>query len=160
MARYFSTMNAMQEAISDRNYARAAALAKENVGQIPSFVQSTMREYRSFDIRSIPGLQAGGTMLALAGDRSGIEEMKRVTQSLPQLSSWTSAIDEHLYDMALFEAIEGAIRGNPGCLQPSVKKLVGVTDGRRVATLIAWLEKAGRVTRRKKGSTYELFLLG
>jgi hypothetical protein len=52
-------------------------------------------------------------MLALAGDRSGIEEMKRVTQSLPQLSHWTSGIDEHLEDMALFEAIEGAIRGNP-----------------------------------------------
>lgn len=160
MARYFSTMHAMQEAISAQNYARGAALAKENVSLIPSFVQSTMREHKRFDIRSIPGLEAGGTMLALAGDHSGIEEMKRVTQSLPQLSPWTSAIDEHLHDMALFEAIEGAIRENPGCLQPSVKKLVGVTDGRRVATLIAWLEKADRVTRRKKGSTYELFLPG
>jgi len=153
-------MNAIQEAISDRNYARAAVLTKENVEQIPALVRSTMREYTSFPIRSIPGLEAGGTMLALAGDRSGIEEMKRVTQSLPQLSHWTSGIDEHLEDMALFEAIEGAIRGNPGCLQPSVKTLVGVTDGRRVATLIAWLGKADRVTRRKKGSTYELFLPG
>ena len=59
--RYFSTMNAMQEAISDRNYARAAVLTKENVEQIPALVRSTMREYTSFPIRSIPGLEGGCT---------------------------------------------------------------------------------------------------
>lgn len=68
---YFTTLGKLQQAISSRDYQRAASLARENMRQIPALVKTTEREYGSFDIPSIPVFQQGGTMLALV-------EIKRV----------------------------------------------------------------------------------
>ena len=85
--RYFSTMNAMQEAISDRNYARAAVLTKENVEQIPALVRSTMREYTSFPIRSIPGLEGGCTT-----DQAVNRGFRSSRQHLRSCSNWSRLV--------------------------------------------------------------------
>lgn len=53
---YFAIMAQMQEAISKRDYERAAGLTRENLRQIPAFVKATRRQSTSFDIRSIPAL--------------------------------------------------------------------------------------------------------
>jgi hypothetical protein len=58
----------------------------------------------------------------------------------------------------LFVAILIAIEKNPGCLQTDVKELIGAEDGRRVANLISWLEKAEKIRRTKKGETYAVTL--
>jgi len=157
---YFATMNKFQEAVSKRDYERAARLACENMRQIPGFVQSTQREYGSFDISSIPALQHGGTILALAGDQKGLKEMREIVRSIPQLESWTSSVDRHEEDLYLFAAILQAVAENPGCLQTNVKNLVGTEDGRRVANLISWLEKAGRLNRTKEGRSFALTIAG
>ena len=60
---YFAGMAAMQEAVSKRDYARAAELVRENLGQIPTFIEQTTAEYGSFDIPSIPALERGGVHL-------------------------------------------------------------------------------------------------
>src|SRR5687767_5541121 len=85
---YFPTMARMQAAIAARRYQEASQLARQNLRQVPSFVSATKREFGSFDIRSIPALEVGGTMLALAGDGDGLEEMKRIVESVPDLRDW------------------------------------------------------------------------
>ena len=157
---YFATLGKLQEAISKRDYEHAAQFARENVHQILAFVRSTQQEYGSFDISSIPALEQGGTMLALAGDDLGLKEMREIVSSIPELESWSSLVDQHEEDMRLFVAILKAVEKNPGCLQTNVKKLVGTEDGRRVANLISWLEKAGRLNRTKKGRSHLLAITG
>ena len=156
--KYFETMGRMLEAISNRDYATAATLARENLDELPALVRSTKREYGSFDLQGIPGLEQGGTMLALAGDREALTKMMRVVGSLPELSPWKEEPERHLENLDLFAKISSVIAENPGCLQSSFKELVGVADGRRVANLISWLEKAGRIRRVRQGSTYELYM--
>lgn len=156
---YFTTLGKLQQAISSRDYQRAASLARENMRQIPALVKTTEREYGSFDIPSIPVFQQGGTMLALVGDQEGLREMREIIGSLPELAPWRPAVDQHEEDHGWFAAILLTIEKNPGCLQTNVKDLIGAKDGCRVATLITWLEKAGRITRTKKGRTYALTLV-
>src|SRR5438105_3820947 len=86
---YFGTMAKLQEAISRHQYRLAARLARENLGQLLDFVSECSTEFGSFDISSIPVLQQGGTMLALAGDDVGLSEMRRVVSAIPELSRWT-----------------------------------------------------------------------
>jgi hypothetical protein len=157
---YFATLGKLQEAISKRDYEHAARFARENMHQISAFVRSTQREYGSFDISSIPALQQGGTMLALSGDDKGLKEMREIVSSIPELESWSSSVDRHEEDMRLFAAILKAVAKNSGCMQTDVKKLIGTEDGRRVATLISWLEKAGRLNRTKKGRSFALAITG
>lgn len=156
---YFTTLGKLQQAISSRDYQRAASLARENMRQIPALVKTAEHEYGSFDIPSIPVFQQGGTMLALVGDQEGLREMREIIGSLPELAPWRPAVDQHEEDHDWFAAILLTIEKNPGCLQTNVKDLIGAKDGRRVANLITWLEKAGRITRTKKGRTYALTLV-
>ena len=155
---YFTTLGQLQEAVTKREYERAAGLARENMRQVSGFVQSTEREYGSFDISSIPALEQGGTMLALLGDTEGLKEMREIVGSLPALGSWRSVVDQHEKDRSWFAAILAAIEANPGCLQSDIKDLIGAEDGRRIANLLAWLEKAGKISRAKQGRTYALTL--
>lgn len=155
---YFTTLGQLQEAVTKREYERAVGLARENMRQVSGLVQSTEREYGSFDISSIPALEQGGTMLALFGDTEGLEEMREIVGSLPALESWRSVVDQHEKDRSWFAAILAAIEANPGCLQSDIKDLIGAEDGRRIANLLAWLEKAGKIRRTKQGRTYALTL--
>lgn len=157
---YFKIMGNMQEAVSKRNYSRAANLARKNLEQIPTFVRSWKQESGSFDLSSIPALEIGGTMLAIVGDDEGLAEMRRVISSNRDLQPWAETIAQHEEDRKLFTAILKAVKQNPGCRQTDMKSLVGTENGRRVSTLIGWLEKAGKISREKQGKTYALWLVG
>lgn len=157
--RYFATMADMQQAISDREYRRAATLVLENMDQIPAWVLETRREFGDTP-PSIPALEAGGTMLAITGDQRGLERMQKLVAQIPELSGWEAKVQQHLSDLDLVRDILQAIEKNPGCKQTEIKTLIGAPDGRRPATLIRWLEKHGDVVRRKKGRTYALYSPG
>ena len=153
---YFETMSAMQAAISSRHYEAAARLVRENLSYIPQWVMETRRQYGSFDIPSIPSLDQGGKILALTGDDEGISEMASIVGSVPELEGWTSKVDQHRYDLALFEKITAAVEANPRCLQTDLKTLVVENDGRRIANLVSYLEKSGALVRIRDGRTYRL----
>ena len=67
---------------------------------------------------------------------------------------------KHQHDLRLFKMILDVVTKHPNCLQTEVKGLVGEQDGRRVANLISYFERAGRIIRIRKERTYELVLAG
>ena len=154
--RYFDSMAEMQAAISKRDYESAAEFARENLRCIPEWVKETVRDYGSLHVSSIPGLQQGGTILALLNDREGLRRMSEIVASLPELEPWVERVQGHRHDRRLFESIQEAVAARPNCRQTEVKGLIGEQDGHRVARLISYLEKAGRIVRVKAGRTYRL----
>lgn len=153
---YFDTMGQLQAAVTERKYTEAAALVRENLRHLPAWVQEWSRDYGSFDIRSIPALEQGGTVLALVGDDEGLARMRELVQETPVLRPWAEYVEGHEKDRKLFPAIVEAVHENPNCLQTDVKSIVREVDGRRVARLISYLEKAGALARVKSGRTYKL----
>ena len=153
---YFRTMNPMREAILKRDYEKAGRLVRENLEYIPGFVRETRREYGSFDISSIPALEQGGTILALLNDEDGLVRMREIVASTSGIKRRAKIVERHRRDRRLFQAILNAVQMHPNCLQTEVKGLVGETDGHRVANLISYLEKAGKIMRVKDGSSYRL----
>lgn len=153
---YFDTMGQLQAAVTERKYTEAAALVRENLRHLPAWVQEWSRDYGSFDIRSIPALEQGGTVLALVGDDEGLARMRELVQETPVLRPWAEHVEGHEKDRKLFPAIVEAVHENPNCLQTDVKSIVREVDGRRVARLISYLEKAGALARVKSGRTYKL----
>jgi len=156
---YFTTMTEMQEAISSKQYDRAQRLIRENMRQVPDFVRECVAEYGDLDV-SIPVIHRGGTVLALMGDDEGLQELSKLVESVPELHRLQEEVAQHRKDRDLFAAILLAVEQNPQCLQTEVKHLIGSDDGRHVATLISWLEKAGKIVRKKSGRTYAIALAG
>ena len=153
---YFAALGDMEQAISRRDFVAAAAAVRRSLDLIPTFVQSMGRLTGQFRVPSIPALERGGTVLALAGDRTGLAAMLRLVRSVPLLDHRISSVESHLADLDTLEAIVAAVLANPGFAQTSIKTLIGAPDGRRVANLIAWLEKAGRIQRKRNGSSWTL----
>ena len=154
--RYFDSMSQMQAAISQRDYKSAAGFVRENLRCIPEWVKETVRDYGSLHVSSIPALEQGGTILALLNDRKGLTRMSSIVASMAELQPWAEKVEGHRHDRRLFESIQEVVTANPDCRQTEVKGLIGEQDGHRVARLISYLEKAGRVVRVKAGRTYRL----
>ena len=154
--RYFDSMSEMQAALSKRDYGTAAELVRENLRWIPEWVKESVQDYGAFHISSIPALQQGGTILALLNDQEGLTRMSEIVASAPELEPWAEKVERHRHDRRLFESIQELVATRPNCLQTEVKGLIGEQDGHRVARLISYLEKAGRIVRVKSGRTYRL----
>ena len=157
---YFESMARLQGAIATQAFDEAARCVRESLRYIPDWVRENVHEYGSFDIATIPALQQGGTVLALVGDDEGLDRMQEIVNSNPELEPWRAEVEQHLSDRVLFDTILAVVTGNPNCLQTDVKTLTGMADGRRIATLISYLDKAGKLVRVKAGRTYRLLLPG
>ena len=175
---YFGSMSEMLAAIAERDYEVAAVRARKMLAVIPGWVEEekaravwAAKQRERWDIGrqtepgaadvpllppSIPVFQQGGTILALVGDEESLRIMANLVKREPELRHWTEKVEDHLYNLNLFAAIVEAVGAHPNCLQPDVKKLVGEKDGRRVANLIAYLEKGGKIVRVREGRTYRL----
>ena len=157
---YFDTLSQIQAALSNRDYQATVQLVRQNLQQIPEWVKEWRATGHSFDIQSIPALQQGGTVLALMGDDKSLALMREIVASVNELEPWLEEVERHHHDRRLFDAIVEAIASHPNCLQTDVKGFIGNEDGRRIARLISYLEKAGRIERIKAGRKSRLRLLG
>jgi hypothetical protein len=82
--------------------------------------------------------------------------MDEIVASVLELEPWVDEVKRHQHDRRLFHAILELVAAQPNCLQTDVKELLGEPDGHRVANLISYLDKAGRIVRIKSGLTYRL----
>lgn len=156
MDAYYSTMERLQRAISNREYRRAASLVLENLELIPPWVFRTKREFGDVP-PTIPALETGGTILAITGDRVGLDRMQQIVAQTPELSEWRDKVERHRYELGLVRDILKVVDESPGCRQDKIKTRLDLQDARRAATLIQWLAKDGQVIRKKAHKTYELY---
>ena len=156
MDAYYSTMDSLQRAISNREYPRATGLVLENLELIPPWVRRTKREFGDVP-PTIPALEKGGTILVITGHRAGLDRMQQVVSQIPELSKWREQVKRHVYELDLVRQILRVVEDNPGCRQNKIKTLLGIPDARRAATLIQWLAKDGQIIRKKISKTYELY---
>jgi hypothetical protein len=155
--RYFGLLTEMQDAQSARDYTLAIHAARESFAVLGAWIENEKRRYGTFNIPSVPCLQVAGTLMAVMGDRDGLQQMRQTVEGIPELEEWRSTVDAHEADADLVDAIMRAVATEPGVHQRHLKARTGAPDGRRPATLADWLEKAGRIRREREGTTYRLY---
>ncbi len=147
---YYDTMSLMQQAIAVENYDEAVTFICQSIDQLAD--ASTESNLHHFPI-----LKTGGMVLALKGKVVELERMSEVVRTTPALKLYAGVVDKHFEDLKMFEDIRQAVIANPGCLQSEVKNLISVVDGRKVATLIGWLDKHGDIVRKRQGNKIFLY---
>lgn len=155
---YFRATDLLERALRERDYERAARQVRKNLALIPRWLRELRRDrvYRTV-IHSVPELERGGIVLALAGDAKGIARMRRLVATEPELAPWAERVERHDLARRLVPEIENLVRTDPGCLQREMKRRLGAEDGRLVVLLIEYLERAGRITRVRAHRTWQLF---
>lgn len=156
--RYYQHHEGIEGAVRRNDLATAARLAKDTIPLFPDLVRDTKLQFGAFDISESVAVHTGARVLAALGDVEGLRRMRNVLASVPELRDWAGFVSDRLADAELGSRITEWVQANPGCGQASLKSRLGVKDGRRVANVCGWLERAGRILRRKAGKSYELHI--
>lgn len=159
-ARYFELGEEIEHSKGDGDFRRAIRAARDTFVILPDFVHEWVQEYGAFDIVTSHAIHTGGTLMAVMGDHDGIRELRSVLQRIPELAQFLPAADQVETDAYLVEGVLTAVSTSPGLVQAELKRHVKAADGRRLATLAAWLEKGGRIRRIKTGTGYRLYPFG
>jgi hypothetical protein len=149
MSGYFDTLRKLKAAFTKQQMKKIAKLTRKSVEQIPAMVLRSHQTDGGFYIKSIPCLENGGKVLALFGDREGLERMREVIQPLADLAPWEDKVEKHFRELEVSQEIRDIVEKHSGCEQKDIKKYLSNPQGANVANLIQWLEKAEMIRRKK-----------
>ena len=133
------------------------AVAWEALQLLPIVVKDWHDRFNmEFGVASVPPLEYIVDHLTMTTDRKRLKEVKAVLDNPPELRNFYSVIDFASERITLFERIRAYLKAQPGCLQNSLGKALGI-DGRAAASLMAQAEARGIVRRERFKSTYKLY---
>jgi hypothetical protein len=158
VSRYFDLSAEIESAKASRNYAAAVRAARETYGLLLDVVREWKRQYGSFDIATSHAVHTAPTLMAVLEDHEGIRELRATLEGVAELRAWLPAADQAEEDLIMVPRIVAAVRASPAVIQSSLKSILGCAQGSRISQLASWLEKAGRIRRVKKGSSYQLYV--
>jgi hypothetical protein len=158
--RYFELSAQIEVGRRDRDYPRAIRAARATYAILPAVVREMKSEYGRFDVVTCHAVHTAPRLMAVLEDRQAIRELRMVLESAKELREWLDAAEEAEADVEVVPQIMRAVESEPGVLQSALKHRVSVADGAPVSSLASWLEKAGRIQRIKKGSSYQLYPAG
>jgi len=157
--RYFELSNTIVSAKSRGDFRAAVRAARQTYPLMPAVVRQMKSEFGGFDIATSHAVHTAGTLMAVIGDREGIQELRAALQSTTELRVWLSSADEAESDADLVDKIVSAVNAKPGVKQKDLKTEIE-RDGRRLSILASWLEKGGRIQRVSQGNSYLLYAKG
>lgn len=162
--RYFELSAEIETGKRDRDYGRAIRAARATYSILPAVVMQWKREYGRFDITTSHAVHTAPKLMAVMEDRDGIRELRAVLESVEELRDWLASSEEAEADVEVVPHIVALVQAEPGILQSSLKSRLpgddGAESGSGISNLAGWLEKAGRIQRVKKGSSYQLYPVG
>ena len=119
------------------------------------FVKYQVLEDGSFLPKTIPAIEVGGEYYLEKNMMGQFKNLLEVVENIPELHEWKESL---LLMLKFHKEVKEKIKQEPGIQQKDIKKLFGEGNEGAVQKAIYILENQGKVERRKKGSTYELFI--
>ncbi len=119
------------------------------------FVRYEVLQHGAFHINGIPAIEVGGEYYLEKNMMGQFKNLQEVVENIPELYKWKESL---LLMKMLHKEVKGRIKEEPGILQKDIKKQFGDGNESAVQKALYILENQGKVERKKKGSSYELFL--
>jgi hypothetical protein len=154
---YFKLSGVIESAKAGGDYKKAVRAARNSFPLMSAVVAQMKKEFGRFDIATSHAIHTGGTLMAVMEDAEGIGELRQTLDKTVDLHKWLESADQAESDLRLVKAVLAAVTANPGVKQNELKRFVD-GDGRRLSTLVSWLDKGGRLHRISRPPTYALFI--
>ncbi|HTV39212.1 MAG TPA: hypothetical protein VMF08_01445 [Candidatus Sulfotelmatobacter sp.] len=155
--RYFKLLPLVEEAIRSDQFEAAERYFREGIRLLPDVVAETIEEYGSFDISASPVVERGAMLLALAGDRSGLENLRNSLAGVPPENPLMAVTNEWLKATDLVEDILARVTKEPGIHQLSLRDEFASSVHEKFREVCYWLARAGRIKREHSGRSYALW---
>jgi len=157
--RYYDEINLANELRKAGKTRQALDAALRNLARVPDLVRETTRENERFALGSIPPIEIGCSLAAVLGDEPALDTIASIVEAHKALEPWREYVATGHEDLANIARIRRCIDQQPGCIQSTLGKAIGI-DGRRASGLLYYLAQAGLVERVKQGRSYALYPAG
>jgi hypothetical protein len=156
---YYFLLDKIQQYKKNKDFNKMLENCQMSLPLIEPLIVETKRQYKTFDISSIPAIEIGSTFWAIYGDEVQLNNIKEIVYYFPELEPWKEEIDNSYYIKDLASKIYNYVKENPGVEQKSLKKMLNVDDGRIIANVCYYMELTNKLKRRKVGNTYNLTII-
>lgn len=155
---YFTLIESINAAKKAGKTEQMLAHCKRSIELLPAVIRSTKREFKTFDISSIPAITQACIFWAVLGRADEIRTAHIFCKQYSDLKDWDEEFEQAYKRLNLASRIEGILRTNSmGYPQNKLKAELGELDGRFLSNTIHYMEAAGKVKRQQNGKTYTLF---
>ena len=155
---YWGLLDQIQDCKKRHEYRDMLISCEKSLLLLNKLVSETKKEYRRFDIQSIPAIEIGCQYWSALGEHGKLLQVKHVVDSIPEIKAgWGEKVDQALENENLSKKLKYFIAHNPGFLQNKLGKALNVS-GRITSQLVHVLENMDIIIRVKKDKSYELYL--
>lgn len=154
---YFALSDEIMRAKSAGDFATAVKAARKTYAILAEVVQEWVQDNGELMIVTSNAVHTAPSLMAVLEDSNAIRDLRTMLEASEPLQRWLPAADQAEADLNLVKQLMAAITQQPGLVQSSLKKRLGLTNATRASHLVAWLEKGNRIFRVKKGSSYQLY---
>lgn len=147
--KYFELMGTIFQEKKKGNFSSALEACRKSLQHLPGALKDFSDGKGGVIVSSIPAIQEGFDFAAILQNRGALNEIKSLVGSVPELEGWTGLIEEAEEEFRLVPRIIEVIQKNPGIRQDKIKYEMEYVNGRKIATLIARMEKASLLRRER-----------
>lgn len=154
---YFSLLEQIQKLERKGKYKKMLKLCRRSLPLIPTWIRRQKAEIGRFDLTSIPAIELGCQYWPAMGLVEPLEDLRElVNTNNPLKRGWGDMVKGAFEDAELVELLYTHAKENPGAIQ---SKLSGVleTSQEAIRDVAYYMERMGRLKRKKSGRSYELY---
>lgn len=156
--KYFELLNEIEKTYRNKDYKKMLEFCEMTLPLLPKFVEKEKKQEGGFDVRSIPALENGCLFWAILNQRTMLDSVKKVVESIPELQKgWGWKVRAAFEMDELSRQIQEYVKEHPGTIQRQLKEILG-KEGEDVTLVAYYLNKLGMIKRVKSGSSYQLFI--
>ncbi|MDG1714821.1 hypothetical protein [Lacinutrix sp.] len=149
---YFDIMGQLTAAEKKGDVNNLLMHCQGSLGLLESLIKYNKKEYGSFDIKTIPALDKALIYFAINGNTGQLKNIQDIVDYFKELHPYKEEVDVAFARRDLAARIYQYVKANPNCLQTDLKKNIDCDDGRFISTTVQYMEKAGKLTKKKEGT--------
>lgn len=149
---YFDLMDKLKAAEKKGDISNLLMHSQGSLGLLESIIKYNKKEYGSFDIKTIPALDKALIYFAINGNIGQLKNIQDMVNYFKELHPYKDKVDIAFTRRDLAAKIYQYVKANPNCPQTDLKKNLDCDDGRLISTTAQYMDKAGKLTRKKEGS--------
>jgi len=149
---YFDIMEQLTAAEKKGDINNLLMHCQGSLGLLESLIKYNKMEYGSFDIKTIPALDKALIYFAINGNKGQLKNIQDIVNYFKELHPYKEQVDIAFIRRDLAANIYQYVKANPNCPQTDLKNNIDCDDGRYISTTVHYMEKSGKLTKKKEKS--------